>query len=609
MATISSGNITFTIGIGEQWRFVASGEAYVDIGGGSTESYRLIGATNDRLLGGFIVDTPVTIRVITGRVDYNRQYSVEVVEPGNSMTPYWGPITGRSSLPKSQGTWCWQYGERELVINQRQNFVGVVYSFVSGRGERMKAIANGTTNGYGEVYASVEVVGGDGTVYPLYLNGSRLGRCAYGDVMEMRADFGGRYFPAGTRFRVKNRVFQQAHNDSGATNANQFMLYFQYRRGAEWMGRANASLSVNDQAAWAAQVDAPGSSNGTLSGCTFGTIGFVPFGMVGFTTEPTFWVCGDSREHGSADDGSTANVAYGLDAYGVSGQTCRRLGREYGVFNCGFISEQYADIQSVSNLFGRRKLEAYCSHRVFEMGINDFGSGGDFNGVAEDALVATYIASKARVEGLLLTGKKPTWVSTIYPSTTSTDYYITTTNQSVNQGLQLRTLNPAIRGGRVGNDGYFDGASGIQTSIDSQIIKVPSGARSVNTGTGNIAEVAATGGTPLLMTYTHSASIFTPEDHNRNIVIAAAGTGGAALKAQMKYVSGTVVRLVQRGSNGEDFPIVRAQINGGGASYATTASTNILYIQAEQWVTGIHATFEGEDEMAQYDIRQGLVNF
>lgn len=531
-----------------------------------------------------------------------------LVSGSTEIRPYWGPITGRSALPKSQGTWVWQYGEREFVINQRANKCGIVYAFVSARGERMKASAPGTTNGFGRVYASVQVVGGDGTVYPAYYNGARIGECAYGDVMEMSVQFD-RYFPEGTKLLVKNRVFQQAHNDATMANANQLMLYFQYKRGIEYMGRANSSLSAADQDAWAAMVDAAGSSNGTLSGATFGTIGFAPFNLVGYTTKPTWWVCGDSREQGSADDGSTANVAYGLDDYGVSGQTCRRLGRKYGVMNCAFISEQYADIQAVTNLFGRRKLELYCSHRNFEMGINDFGAGGDFNGVAEDALVSAYNTSKGRVEGLLLSGKKPTWVSTIYPSTTSTDFYITTTNQTVNQGVQLRTLNPAIRLGQCGNDGYFDGGSGIQTSIDSQLIKVPANARSVNTGTGTITVSAASGGTPAITTYVHSASIFTPDDHYRNIVIAAAGASGAALKAQMKYVNATTVRLVQRGSNGMDFQIVAAQLNGGVSPLATTASTNILYIQAEQYVTGIHAVFEGEEEMAQFDIKQGLVNF
>lgn len=71
MATITSGSVTIAIQPGQQYKFIASGEAYVDIGGGSTESYRLIGPSNEKLLGGFIVATPVTIRVIAGNVDYN----------------------------------------------------------------------------------------------------------------------------------------------------------------------------------------------------------------------------------------------------------------------------------------------------------------------------------------------------------------------------------------------------------------------------------------------------------------------------------------------------------------------------------------------------------
>lgn len=70
MATISSGSVTFTINAGEQYRVIATGEAYVDIGGGSTQSYLLINGSRERLLGGFIVATPVTIRVVSGSVDY-----------------------------------------------------------------------------------------------------------------------------------------------------------------------------------------------------------------------------------------------------------------------------------------------------------------------------------------------------------------------------------------------------------------------------------------------------------------------------------------------------------------------------------------------------------
>lgn len=70
MATISNGSVTVTIQPGEQYRVIASGEAYVDIGGGSTQSYRLINGSSERLLGGFIVATPVTVRVVSGSVEY-----------------------------------------------------------------------------------------------------------------------------------------------------------------------------------------------------------------------------------------------------------------------------------------------------------------------------------------------------------------------------------------------------------------------------------------------------------------------------------------------------------------------------------------------------------
>ena len=84
MATISSGSVTITIQPGEQYRFIATGEAYVDIGGGSTESYRLTGATSEKLLGGFIVATPVTIRVISGSVEYRIEpYIAGVAGVGN----------------------------------------------------------------------------------------------------------------------------------------------------------------------------------------------------------------------------------------------------------------------------------------------------------------------------------------------------------------------------------------------------------------------------------------------------------------------------------------------------------------------------------------------
>lgn len=73
MATISSGSVTVTIQPGEQYRVIASGEAYVDIGGGSTQSYRLINGSSEKLLGGFIVATPVTIRVISGSVEYRSE--------------------------------------------------------------------------------------------------------------------------------------------------------------------------------------------------------------------------------------------------------------------------------------------------------------------------------------------------------------------------------------------------------------------------------------------------------------------------------------------------------------------------------------------------------
>jgi hypothetical protein len=211
----------------------------------------------------------------------------------------------------------------------------------------------------------------------------------------------------------------------------------------------------------------PGISTGDLfvtSGATDQTMGGTIVPTTGWNGSTHIGVCailsqtkkvsvaliGDSRNFGSKDT---------YDASGDLGELSRTIGPQFAYMNMGVESDRAAFW--VTNHASRLALCAYASHAIIELGVNDISIAG--------ANAAGVASARATIRGLL--GGKPTFETTLPTETTSTDTWMTTTNQTVandaggNRGL----LNTSVRAGTVGMAGFCDIASVTDTTLTSHI--------------------------------------------------------------------------------------------------------------------------------------------
>lgn len=192
-----------------------------------------------------------------------------------------------------------------------------------------------------------------------------------------------------------------------------------------------------------------GLSDQTMGGTiTTSAAGYLcpPSAILGMTQRPSIFVAGDSR-------------ANGMETAGTSGIA------ETGCIVRSFATGPAYINASMSSMAGsqfaaspmRIALAQYCSHVLCEYGTNDLAAG-----VTSAALIATIQGIQA------LCGNKPFYQTTIYPRTTSTDSWATTTNQTpIASESQRIAFNTAVRAGGLGFTGYIEQADVYESARNS----------------------------------------------------------------------------------------------------------------------------------------------
>lgn len=165
---------------------------------------------------------------------------------------------------------------------------------------------------------------------------------------------------------------------------------------------------------------------------------FAPAAIIGTTVNPSVCLVGDSRVVG-VNDLTTDNT---LDV----GELARWIGPNYAYANLGVFATNLN--VALTNYTNRLRIVAYCSHAIDEYGINDIAGG------QSAATVATNRASMATLLG------KPTFGTTLPTETTSTDTWLTTTNQTgTGNSSVVTTFNGLERAGIAGEINVFDVAN------------------------------------------------------------------------------------------------------------------------------------------------------
>jgi len=179
---------------------------------------------------------------------------------------------------------------------------------------------------------------------------------------------------------------------------------------------------------------------GTITSTTDGgRYGWRPVGIIAKTRRASITFIADSRVMGLAD-------FYNDGSYNV-GELARAIGPSFAYINDGIAGQSTTSWLASNPL--QLALAQFCSHKIPQLAINDFGLSG----------YAAYLARQQTIFAAL--GNKNIFGVTVPPQTTSTDSWATSANQSVSSRESDRlTYNAALRSATIVNlAGYFDFAS------------------------------------------------------------------------------------------------------------------------------------------------------
>jgi hypothetical protein len=189
-------------------------------------------------------------------------------------------------------------------------------------------------------------------------------------------------------------------------------------------------------------------SNQTMSGSVTDTASQIygPCAIVGRTSKKTVYIVGDSRQNGATDTGLSAiggwgEMNNGLDAYAYS------VNAQSGTTTAGYLGIAGA-LQT--------DLAQYATDVVSAFGINDL------NSITSSQLVT----NQGSIRALFPTARFH--VTTLAPSTTSTDSWATLVNQTpAASNAQRVVYNTAVRLNALGYDPAYDCAAVAESSLNS----------------------------------------------------------------------------------------------------------------------------------------------
>jgi hypothetical protein len=182
----------------------------------------------------------------------------------------------------------------------------------------------------------------------------------------------------------------------------------------------------------------------TVAPAAGGSFYYGPTAILAQTRRPSFLIGGDSHNSGGADNS--------LDATRDVGIAARIVGRHFGYISMAASATLLSQYNAGTHTL-RDQLATYVSHVYNGWCVNDLGGG---------ASAATAAASRATFAALY-SSTKIVVGSTIWPYNSSTDGFITTANQTLLTGnnLKVKDFNNLVRAGIAGEAFVWDVADVI----------------------------------------------------------------------------------------------------------------------------------------------------
>lgn len=374
---------------------------------------------------------------------------------GDMPTPYLGQVATRTSPPNTNGTSSNPQGMSRSTHFARSNitslqvvFAGFYYS--TGDTETARGAATSVT-------ASVEYP--VGTITRITFSASNTGSIPSGsylvsDPISVAIPYGAMFFIREWESNVNGIVYNNSFGSPAGVLAPTDGYQF---------GTTTPDLT----------------GGGAVAGPGFQGMHF-PLAIIAQTVRPSVCLFGDSRAQGYGDT---------ADTYGDIGEFSRAIGPSLAYINWGVGGATAQG--TVATPGSKVAFSAYCSHILLNYGVNDL--------IFVGRTAAQVVANMNSIIGLF--PGKEIWITTIPPVSSSTDGWVTTTNQTTNANNSVRvTYNTDVRVGSfiVGARGYIEMAGAVESAFNSGLWAVSNGTALTVDGThenlqGSLKEQASAG--------------------------------------------------------------------------------------------------------------------
>lgn len=349
-------------------------------------------------------------------------------------------LTGVAALSKGGGAWR-QAATRSQLMNSSNTTNKQIMS-------RTAHFARASINGAKLVFANWYMTGShpvtetnagadatltasieyDGVIYPVTFGGLSSGSIPAGG--ELESDFVAVSIPNGAMFHVRS--------------------YYTSSWGLVFFSKGNSSAGFDGSEFGVSGItDKTGGGSVASSTNIYG-----PIAILTRTNADAYLLIGDSRTYGQNDT---------VDATLDLGVLARGIGENHPYINMGAASDRIKQFL-VGYTKRLRVGGAYCNKVICNLGIND---------IRNTAFTKAELETDIESIRALFAGKSFAY-ATINPTTTSTDSWATTTNQTVTARESVRTgINDDLRNGVInGIDAYYDIADITETARNSGIWKV-----------------------------------------------------------------------------------------------------------------------------------------
>lgn len=351
------------------------------------------------------------------------------------------------------------------------------------------------------IKAAVEYPALSGNIYPIYFNGARTAIIDSGGTIT--SDALALDVTAGQALNVRTL---QDYTNYGTTTATFITGLPIYGSTTAYPGGAGTT-SGDGSIVNADNVDSGGSFSTTPG------VGYGPTYITGTTTDPTaippVLIVGDSTV------AATTGAAW--TSYGYIQRALQSAGIPFVCIGCG--GERGSGFAAIAGRIRRMRHAFGCQTAYVDFGVNDISV--DLNSAA------TVEANLLTIWNVLNKAGLRVYAGTVLPFTTSTDFWVTTTNQTKGSGESVRlAVNAYIRSMPAPLSGVFDIASKIEVN-SSNVLTQDGGYWPAATVVS--AGITPTSGTTTAATY--SGTPFTLDADRTYLLLVTAGTNSGLARA------------------------------------------------------------------------------